>query len=116
MYNLCRKLLRKPFGESFPSIEILEPERVDPVPAPLQTVVAPKSPVRKPEPQRQSVHSSVQVVAPSVSENKSPNPGLTNKESSFLPATGKKERLVKLGSKSEAKRAFLYSEIFNRKY
>lgn len=93
----------KPFGESFPSIEILEPERSEPVPAPTPTVVAPKRPAREPGPQRHSVQKPARVAAPSEPEKESPEPV-------------RRERLVKFGSKSDAKRAFLYSEIFNRKY
>ncbi len=93
----------KPFGESFPTIEILEPEKAGHAPAPASAVAAPKRPARKPGPQRHSVQGPVQVAAPSAPKKENPEPG-------------RKERLVKLGSKSDAKRAFLYSEIFNRKY
>lgn len=96
--NLGGKEDGRSFGESFPTIEVLEPELPEATAVQQHPVVerhaAPaKSRTRVNEP-------SLRVVAPAVKEEKQ----------------GKRERLVKIGNKSEAKRAFLYSEIFNRKY
>ena len=84
------------FGENFPTVEILEPVLEEPakdIPAVVQRAPA-KVAVQK----RPDVDRSPQTRSPEV------------------PVSAKKERLVRLNSKSEAKRAFLYSEIFNRKY
>ena len=88
------------FGENFPTVEILEPaegpageEPVKEVP----TVVQP-APAKVAVQKRPDVDRSPQTRSPEV------------------PVSAKKERLIRLNSKSEAKRAFLYSELFNRKY
>ena len=84
------------FGENFPTVEILEPVLEEPVKE-MPTVVQP-APAKVAVQKRPDVDRSPQT------------------RSSEVPVPSKKERLVRLNSKSEAKRAFLYSEIFNRKY
>ena len=84
------------FGESFPTVDILEPVQDDSVNE-LPIAVQP-APAKSPAQKRRDVDRSPQTHSPVAQE------------------VEKKERLVKLGNKTEAKRAFLYSEIFNRKY
>ena len=98
--NLGGKEGGKPFGESFPTIDVLEPENETATPA--SQVIVPADTVGKQKPRNKSTvqtqHTTTTTPANKVAE----------------PA--REGRLVKLGCKSEAKRAFLYSEIFNRKY
>lgn len=94
---------REPFfGEEFPTIEILEPEQEQPFaePEPILQPVA-KSLPEPPKQRRKPVDRSPQTSAPSATKT---------------IGVEKKKRLVELNSKSDAKRAFIYSEIFNRKY
>lgn len=84
------------FGENFPTVEILEPVLEEPVKA--EPAVVQHAPAKVAVQKRPDVDRSPQTRSPEV------------------PVSAKKERLVRLDSKSEAKRAFLYSEIFNRKY
>ena len=85
------------FGEAFPTIEVLEPERTDaPAPQPAKAEYRPVTAM----PRKKSDGMPLHAVAPAIAEEK----------------PEKRERLVRIGNKSEAKRAFLYSEIFNRKY
>ena len=86
------------FGESFPTIEVLGPELPEATAVQQHPVVERHAAPAKPR--TRANEPSLRVVAPAVQEEKQ----------------GKRERLVKIGNKSEAKRAFLYSEIFNRKY
>ena len=92
-------------GDEFPAIEILQPGETVAVdnfgptrPAPAAKAV-PKS-------KAQSVESAGRRSTPTVAPQ------------SAKPEEKKEKhgKLVTLNSKSEAKRAFLYSEIFNRKY
>jgi hypothetical protein len=88
------------FGENFPTVEILEPAEEPAGEEPVKempTVVQP-APAKVAVQKRPDVDRSPQTRSPEV------------------PVSAKKERLIRLDSKSEAKRAFLYSEIFNRKY
>ena len=99
--NLGGKEGGKPFGESFPTIDVFEPESETATPA-SQVVV----PTRTVETQRPCNNSVVHT----------PNSTATTTPANKLAEPAREGRLVKLGNKSEAKRAFLYSEIFNRKY
>lgn len=90
---------RKVFGENFPSVEILEPDESVPVSPSAE-------PARTPDGIGQQRHRPAKPVAPSAPDKK-PQEQVVKE---------RKERLVKLQNRSEAKRAFLYSEIFNRKY
>ena len=84
------------FGESFPTVGILEPVQEEPdgaEPAVVMTAPASKTKQKKPVVDRAPQTKPAVLLEPE-----------------------KKERLVKLAGKTEAKRAFLYSEIFNRKY
>ncbi|MBO7238867.1 MAG: hypothetical protein J6V23_00095 [Bacteroidaceae bacterium] len=83
------------FNEGFPVIEVLEPETEYTAP-----VTSTKEFKEKAE--------CVTTCAPQTVE-----PGVAERETDEKAGDG---RLVKLNSKSDAKRAFLYSEIFNRKY
>ena len=88
------------FGENFPTVELLEPAEEPAGEEPLKEMptVAQSAPAKAVVQKRPDVDRSPQTRSPEV----------------LVPA--KKERLIRLNSKSEAKRAFLYSEIFNRKY
>lgn len=96
------------FGEAFPEIEMPEPQPEYVAPAREAAPERhPSKPERKPrgasqpQPQPQPVRP---VAAEETAFDK-------NEEKQ---ATG--ERFVRLGNKSEAKKAFIYSEIFKRKY
>ena len=95
-FSSAPKEFEQGFGENFPTVEILEPVLEEPVKE-MPTVVQP-APAKVAVQKRPDVDRSPQT------------------RSSEVPVPAKKERLVRLNSKSEAKRAFLYSEIFNRKY
>ena len=99
--NLGGKDGGKPFGESFPTIDVLEQGMETTTPA-SQVVV----PARSVETQRPRNDSAVHTSHPTAT--------VTPAKKVVEPA--RESRLVNLGNKSEAKRAFLYSEIFNRKY
>lgn len=89
------------FGEGFPTIEVLKPES-------SASPVAPDAvatPIRRVEP----------AVTPKRVSTPLPQAENANKNLKNENCT-KKERLVALKSKSDAKRAFIYSEIFDRKY
>lgn len=88
------------YGENFPTVEILEPAEVLAGEEPVKEVPT----VVQPAPAKETVQKRPDVGRPS--QTRSPE----------VQVPAKKERLVRLDSKSEAKRAFLYSEIFNRKY
>lgn len=94
------------FGEGFPTIDVLEPE---PEPEPYKQ--APERPVVVPKPSADVVKQRLKAVDRSL---KTTAPVTPVPEKSDEPVRHK--RLVALNNKSEAKRAFIYSEIFNRKY
>jgi hypothetical protein len=92
-------------GDEFPAIEILQPG---------ETVIVDKvEPVRY-APAAKAVSKSKAQLAESAGRRSTP----TVAPQSAKPEEKKEKhgKLVTLNSKSEAKRAFLYSEIFNRKY
>lgn len=94
------------FGEAFPEIEMPEaqPEYVAPA-----REAAPEGRSSKPERKRRGAFQpQPQPVRPVAAEEAAFD---KNEEKQ---ATG--ERFVRLGNKSEAKKAFIYSEIFKRKY
>ena len=103
------------FGESFPTIEVLEPEQereslfpveppvAEPAASPAATAATPKVRAR---------HRGASVGRPSNSVQAMAQ----EKKDTGLESVPRHGAAVKLNSKSEAKRAFLYSEIFNRKY
>ena len=92
------------FGEAFPEIEIPEPQPEYVAPA---REAAPEGRSSKPERKPRGA-SQPQPVRPVAAEEAAFD---KNEEKQ---ATG--ERFVRLGNKSEAKKAFIYSEIFKRKY
>ena len=92
------------FGEAFPEIEIPEPQPEYVAPA---HEAAPERHPSKPERKARGA-SQPQPVRPVAAEEAAFD---KNEEKQ---ATG--ERFVRLGNKSEAKKAFIYSEIFKRKY
>lgn len=87
------------FGESFPTIEVLENGQEYVYPVPPAAHQAAEDHVKN----KSASHTAGRGDAYAAPEKK--GEGLDGRE-----------RLVKLSSKSEAKRAFLYSEIFTRKY
>lgn len=103
------------FGESFPEVEVLEP-------APVPEFVAPAP--EKTSKKRSSRAKQKRVWNGSASGTvPQPQPRPVQPVAAEMPVPEKsegeaaaKERLVRLHGKSEAKRAFIYSEIFNRKY
>ena len=106
---------KRVFGESFPEVEVLEPAPEFVAPAPEKTSKKRASRAKQkrawsggtsesiPQPQ-----PDTRPVRPVAADKRVPE---KNEEEVVV-----EEHLVRLGSKSEAKRAFLYSEIFNRKY
>ena len=90
------------FGDSFPDVEILEPAQD----ASGHVAALPKS--------RRKVSPDVASSATTTAAPKDKAAAAVATE----PASPKEShtRAVSLSTKSEAKRAFLYSEIFNRKY
>lgn len=92
------------FGEAFPEIEMPEPQPEYVAPA---REAAPERRPSKPERKPRGA-SQPQPVRPVAAEEAAFD---KNEEKQ---ATG--ERFVHLGNKSEAKKAFIYSEIFKRKY
>jgi hypothetical protein len=92
------------FGEAFPEIEMQEPQPE--YVAPAREAVPERHP-SKPERKHRGA-SQPQPVRPVAAEEAAFD---KNEEKQ---ATG--ERFVRLGNKSEAKKAFIYSEIFKRKY
>ena len=96
----------KVFGEAFPEIEMPEPQPEYVAPA---RDAAPEGRSSKPERKRRGASQpQPQPVRPVAAEEAAFD---KNEEKQ---ATG--ERFVRLGNKSEAKKAFIYSEIFKRKY
>lgn len=94
------------FGEAFPEIEMPEPQPEYVAPAREAAHERhPSKPERKP---RGASQPQPQPVRPVAAEEAAFD---KNEEKQ---ATG--ERFVRLGNKSEAKKAFIYSEIFKRKY
>lgn len=91
---------KRTLGENFPQFEVLEPQQEYSVPE------VPASVARHVDAARQrntgAPHKAPAAVS-SAPEKKT-------------EAAARKERLVKIENKADAKRAFLYSEIFNRKY
>lgn len=94
------------FGEAFPEIEMPEPQPEYVVP-PLEAAPKghPSKPERKPCGAYQPQPHPVRPVAAEET---------TFDKNEEKQATGKP--LVRLANKSEAKKAFIYSEIFKRKY
>lgn len=92
------------FGEAFPEIEMPEPQ---PEYVARAREAAPERHPSKPERKRRGA-SQPQPVRPVVADDEAfdKNDG---KQTAGKP-------LVHLGNKSEAKKAFIYSEIFKRKY
>lgn len=88
------------FGENFPTVEFLEPAEEPAGEEPVKDIPG----VVQPAPAKVAVQKRPDV-------GRSPQTGLPE-----APVPEKKQRRVRLNGKSEAKRAFLYSEIFNRKY
>lgn len=99
--NLGGKEDARPFGESFPTIDVLEPETGTETPA--TQVVSPTRNVETQRVRKKEAGNAPQTIAVETPENNAAEPV-------------REGRLVKIGNKSEAKRAFIYSEIFNRKY
>ena len=93
----------KVFGEGFPTVEMLEPEQEQDTVPPVPPVVVPVRAAEKHLQRKKDALRAAHSIVPPAADDKTGEPV-------------KKERLARLGSKSEAKRAFLYSEIFNRKY
>lgn len=91
---------KRTLGENFPQFEVLEPQ------------------------QEYSAHATPVDAARSIDAGRRRNTSASHKAAvAVSPApekkseeTARKERLVKIENKTDAKRAFLYSEIFSRKY
>lgn len=106
---------KRVFGESFPEVEVLEPAPVPEFVAPAPENTSKKRSSRAK--QKRVWNGSASGTVPQ------PQPRPVQPVAAEIPVPEKsegeaaaKERLVRLHGKSEAKRAFIYSEIFNRKY
>ena len=93
------------FGEEFPEVEVLEPQQ-QPQPQPEFVAAMPEKRPVKPKQKRGGASKPV-------SQPQPVHPVEEGKDDKKPASEG---RLVRLNNKSEAKRAFIYSEIFNRKY
>ena len=91
------------FGEEFPEVEVLEPQQQ---PQPEVVAAMPEKRPVKPKQKRGGASKPVS----------QPQPVRTVEEGKDDKKPASEGRLVRLNNKSEAKRAFIYSEIFNRKY
>ena len=92
-------------GDEFPTIEVLQPG---------ETVIVDKvEPVRYAPAAKVAPKSKAQLVE---SAGRRPTPTVAPQSANPEEKKEKHGKLVTLNSKSDAKRAFLYSEIFNRKY
>ena len=89
------------FGEEFPEVEVLESQ-----PQPEVVAAMPEKRPVKPKQKRGGASKPV-------SQPQPVRPVEDGKDDKKPASEG---RLVRLNNKSEAKRAFIYSEIFNRKY
>ena len=89
------------FGEEFPEVEVLESQ-----PQPEVVAAMPEKRPVKPKQKRGGASKPV-------SQTQPVRPVEEEKDDTKPASEG---RLVRLNNKSEAKRAFIYSEIFNRKY
>ena len=100
------------FGESFPTIEVLEPEQERESVFPVEPSVAEPAASPAATPKVRARHRGASAGRPSNSVQAMAQ----EKKDTGLESVPRHGAAVKLNSKSEAKRAFLYSEIFNRKY
>ena len=100
------------FGESFPTIEVLEPEQEKESVFPVEPPVAEPAASPAATPKVKAPHRGASSRRPSNSVQTMAQ----EKKDTGLESVPRHGAAVKLNSKSEAKRAFLYSEIFNRKY
>lgn len=92
-------------GDEFPTIEVLHPG---------ETIIVDKvEPVRYAPAAKALPKSKAQLAE---SAGRRPNPTVAPQPEKPEEKKEKQGKLVVLNSKSDAKRAFLYSEIFNRKY
>jgi hypothetical protein len=91
---------KRTLGENFPQFEVLEPQQENS--AHVTSVDAARS-IDAGRRRNNSASHKAAVAVSSAPEKKSEE-------------TARKERLVKIENKTDAKRAFLYSEIFSRKY
>ena len=105
------------FGESFPEVEVLEPAPVPEFVAPAPEKTSKKRSSRAKQKRVWNGGASGTIPQPQ------PRPCPVQPVEAEMPVPEKSEdeaaageRLVRLRGKSEAKRAFIYSEIFNRKY
>ena len=98
----------KAFGEEFPEVEVLEPQPEFVAPKPEKTTGKCSSGTRQ---KRGGASKSVPQPQPQRPVEKK---AAAHGQDDEKPAA--ESRLVRLNNKSEAKRAFIYSEIFNRKY
>ena len=109
------------FGEGFPTIEVLEPEHepeLEPKPV-FESKPEPKLEIPRPlaVPKVYTMPKPQVKPAPAVERVAPAVPQTSVQVHSFeTEEPVKHKRLVALNSKSDAKRAFIYSEIFNRKY
>ena len=92
-------------GDEFPTIEVLQPG---------ETVAVDNFGPTRPAPAAKAVPKSKAQLAESAGRR--PNPTVAPQPEKPEEKKEKQGKLVVLNSKSDAKRAFLYSEIFNRKY
>lgn len=108
------------FGESFPTIEIFAPgEKPEEKPERPTIVVAQgDTSVAKSKSKIVQQRSKIKMEQPcSLFQTQKHVPPASREVAPPVPDKSQaQERLVRFGTKSDAKRAFIYSEIFNRKY
>ena len=111
---------KRVFEDGFPQVEVLEPAPVPEFVAPAPENTSKKRSSRAKQKRVWSGGTSGSVPQPHPQPQ--PRPRSVQPVAAEMPVCEKnegkaaEERLVRLRGKSEAKRAFIYSEIFNRKY
>lgn len=100
---------RQVLDEAFPQVEVLEPEEPEEQPAAVNNVTATQVERRPMSPRRPTA-------APASSTRANVEGHRVTADVDSANAAESRERRFTIKGKSEAKRAFIYSEIFGRKY
>ncbi|MBR5813045.1 MAG: hypothetical protein IKY37_01190 [Bacteroidaceae bacterium] len=100
---------RQVLDEAFPQVEVLEPEEPEEQPVAVNNVTATQVERRPMSPRRPTV-------APASSTRENVEGHRVTADVDSANAAESRERRFTIKGKSEARRAFIYSEIFGRKY
>ena len=100
---------RQVLDEAFPQVEVLEPEEPEEQPAAVNNVTATQVERRPMSPRRPTA-------APASSTRANVEGHRVTADVDSANAVEGRERRITIKGKSEARRAFIYSEIFGRKY